>query len=85
MESISARTRPIEEDLIEWMDFSLTGEQQRQKILRAVEAEMGGGPKTGLEPYRRDSLLCFTQRDLAIVGQRLPRAQLDSPSGPASG
>lgn len=85
LESISARTRPIEEHLIEWMDFSLTEEKQRQEILRAVKAEMGGGPKTGLEPYQRDSLLCFAQRDLAIVGQKLPRAQLDSPSGPASG
>ncbi len=85
LKSISARTRPIEEHLIEWMDFSLTEEEQRQEILRAVKAEMGGGPKTGLEPYHRDSLLCFAQRDLAVVGQKLPRDQLDSPSGPASG
>jgi ubiquinone/menaquinone biosynthesis C-methylase UbiE len=85
LESISARTRPIEEELIEWMDFSLTEEAQRQEILRAVRAEMEGGPKTGLEPYSRSSLLCFTQRDLAIVGRKLPRAQLGSPSGPSSG
>lgn len=85
LESISARTRPIEEHLIEWMDFSLTGQAQRQEILRAVEAELEGGPKTGLEPYRRGSLLCFSQRDLAIVGQKPTRPQLDSPSGPASG
>ncbi len=85
LESISARTRPIEEPLIEWMDFSLTEEERRQEILRAVKAELGGGSKTGLEPHQRNSLLCFTQRDLAIVGQKRPRAQLDSPSGPASG
>ncbi len=85
LESISARTRPIEEQLIEWMDFSLTEEEPRQEILRAVKAEMGGGPRTGLEPYQRDSLLCFTQRDLAIVGQKRAGTQLESPSGPASG
>jgi SAM-dependent methyltransferase len=84
LESVSARTRPIEEHLIAWMEFSLTGAAQRQEILRAVNAEMAGGPKTGLEPYQRDSLLCFSQRDLSIVGRKLPRPQLDSPSGPSS-
>ena len=85
LESISARTRPIEEPLIEWMDFSLTEDEQRQEILRAVEAELAGGPKTGLAPYLRGSLLCFTQRDLAIVGKKRQGPQLSAPSGPASG
>jgi SAM-dependent methyltransferase len=85
LESISARTRPIEEPLIEWMDFSLTGDLQRQEILRAVEAELAGGPKTGLAPFLRGSLLCFRQRDLAIVGRKRQGAQPSAPSGPASG
>ena len=67
---ISSRTRDIEEELIEWMDFSLTEKQHREEILRAVHAELSGGPKTGLAPYERSKVLCFRQRDLAIVGRR---------------
>jgi len=69
LETISARTRDIEEELVEWMDFSLTEKSHREEILQAVSAELAGGPKTGLAPYERDSLLCFRQRDLAIVGR----------------
>ncbi len=85
LEPISARARPIEEPLLEWMDFSRTEAEQRQEILRAVEAELGGGPKTGLQPYSRDATLHFMQRDMAIVGQKGPGAQLSPRSGPASG
>ena len=83
--TLSARTRPLEEELIEWMDFSLTGEAQRREILSAMKAELAGGPRTGLAPYQRGSLLCFSQRDLAIVGTKLPRAQPEGTSGPSSG
>jgi SAM-dependent methyltransferase len=67
---ISARTRDLEEELIEWMDFSLTEKERRENILHAVRAELNGGPKTGLTPYERDSVLYFKQRDLAIVGRK---------------
>ena len=73
MDVISARTRDIEEELIEWMDFSLTEKRHREEILRAVNAELGGGPRTGLTPYEKDSVLYFKQRDLAIVGRKPPR------------
>ncbi len=69
MEVISARAREIEEGLVEWMDFSLTETKHREEILSAVAAELGGGPKTGLTPYERDSVLYFKQRDLTIVGK----------------
>ena len=85
LEQISARERPLEEPLVEWMDFSRTEDLRRHEILRAVEAEMGEGPRTGLQPFSRDATLYFTQRDMAIVGRKRPRAQLSSPSGPASG
>ena len=71
MQVVSARMRDLEEELIEWMDFSLTERVHRDEILQAVSAELGGGPATGLSPYERASTLCFTQRDLAIVGQKL--------------
>jgi ubiquinone/menaquinone biosynthesis C-methylase UbiE len=68
----SARTRPISEEFDEWMEFSLTEKSRREKILRAVSAEMKGGPKTGLSPRVEDSVLCFQQIDLSIVGRKLP-------------
>ena len=69
---VSARTRDLEEELIEWMDFSLTEKEHREEILRAVSAELSGGPKTGLAPYEQDSVLYFKQLDLAIIGHKLP-------------
>ena len=71
MNVISARTRDLEEELVEWMDFSRTEKVQREEILRGVTNELLGGPKTGLAPYEQDSVLCFKQRDLALVGRKL--------------
>jgi ubiquinone/menaquinone biosynthesis C-methylase UbiE len=70
MDVVSARVRDLEEKLIEWMDFSLTEKEHREEILRALSAELGGGPKTGLAPYEQGSVFCFKQRDLAIVGRK---------------
>ena len=70
LEVVSARMRDIEEELVEWMNFSLTEKRFREKILHAVSAELKGGPATGLSPYERESELCFVQRDLAIVGRK---------------
>ena len=72
LDIVSARTRPIAEELIEWMDFSLTEKDRREKILAAVRAELGGGLKTGLSPREEDSVLVFQQIDLSIVGRKLP-------------
>jgi ubiquinone/menaquinone biosynthesis C-methylase UbiE len=69
MEVISARTRVLENKFVEWMDFSLTEKQHREEILRAVHAELKGGPKTGLGVYVQDSVLCFNQLGLSIVGR----------------
>jgi len=68
MDVISARTRDLKEELLEWMDFSLTEKEHREKILVAVNTELGGGPKTGLAPCEKNNGLYFRQRDLAIVG-----------------
>jgi hypothetical protein len=54
------------------MDFSLAEKEHREEILRAVRAELNGGPKTGLAPYEEDSVLCFKQLDLSILGRKLP-------------
>lgn len=70
MDVVSARTRELEEELIEWIDFSLTEKEHREKILHAVSAELSGGSKTGLCPFEKDSVLYFKQLDLAIVGRK---------------
>ncbi len=72
LEIISARTRDLDEDLIEWMDFSLTENAHREKLLQAVNTELEGGIKTGLAPYQKNSVLYFRQVDLAIVGCKQP-------------
>jgi SAM-dependent methyltransferase len=68
LEVVSARNRVLAEELVEWMDFSLTEEKRREQILLAVREELAGGPKTGLSPRTEDSVLCFEQLDLSIVG-----------------
>lgn len=71
LELVSARTRVLENEFIEWMDFSLTENPHREEILRAAHAELAGGAKTGLAPYEQDSLLCFNQLGLSIVGRKV--------------
>lgn len=51
LELVSARTRVLENEFVEWMDFSLTEKEHREEILRAVDTELRGGSKTGLGPY----------------------------------
>ena len=70
LEVLSARTRLLRNEFVEWMDFSLTLEEDREEILRAVHAELAGGPKTGLGAYEEDSVLCFNQLGLSIVGRK---------------
>jgi len=71
LEVVSARQRDIEESVVEWMDFSLTQEKNRDEILHALNEEMAGGTSTGLAPYTRDSVLYFRQRDAAVIGRKL--------------
>lgn len=68
---ISARTREVEESVLEWMDFSLTRKQDREEILRVLAGELRGGGRTGMAPYERDSVLYFRQRDAAVVGRKI--------------
>jgi ubiquinone/menaquinone biosynthesis C-methylase UbiE len=72
LESLSARTRVIDEELGEWMDFSLTATERRDEIQSAVSAELKGGPMTGLFPREENSVLVFQQIDFSIVGRKSP-------------
>jgi ubiquinone/menaquinone biosynthesis C-methylase UbiE len=70
LEVVSARTRLLDNLFTEWMDFSLTTQEHRQEIIRAAKAELAGGPKTGLNPYVENDVLCFNQLGLSIVGRK---------------
>ena len=70
-EVVSARTRVLAEELSEWLDFSLTEKEGREKILSAVRDELDGGPRTGLSPREEGEVLYFQQIDLSIVGRKL--------------
>ena len=50
----------------------IAGEAWFSLELRAVNAELNDGPMTGLSPYEEDSVLCFEQLDLSIIGRKLP-------------
>ena len=69
-EVTSARSRDIEEAVLDWLEFSLTPPRDRDELLRAINQELHGGPKTGLSPYERNSVLYFRQRDAAVVGRK---------------
>ena len=73
VELLSSRTRVLNNEFIEWMDFSLTEKEHREEILRAARAELGGGPKTGLAPHLEGTVLCFNQLGVSIVGRKRPK------------
>ena len=48
LDAVSARSRDKEIELLKWLDFARPPEEHRQEVLRAIEAELGGGTRTGL-------------------------------------
>ena len=71
LDAVSARSRDTEMPLLEWFDFARTPEERRQEVLQAIEAELGGGTRTGLGPFKKGDTLCFMHRDVAVVGRKL--------------
>ncbi len=71
LEVVSARSRGIEEPVLGWLEFSLTPEKYRKKILHTLDEELKGLARTGLSPFKRDSVLYFRQRDGAVVGRKI--------------
>jgi hypothetical protein len=67
----SARGRDIEEEVLSWLDFSLTAQKCREQILHALNEELKGRVRTGLFPFKKGSVLYFKQRDAAVVGRKI--------------
>ena len=53
-----------------WLDQAKTDDATAKKILQELEAELDGGPATGLRPRRVDGELYFTQTWAVTVGAR---------------
>jgi SAM-dependent methyltransferase len=70
LEVISSRSRILDNEFVEWMDFSLTETPHREAVFHAVHVELNGGPKTGLGACEKDGVLCFSQLGLAVIGRK---------------
>ncbi len=66
----SAKNEIIEENVLDWLNFSLTRKPDREAVIRALEEELAGGEQTGLAPFMRDGSLYFRQREAVIVGRK---------------
>jgi ubiquinone/menaquinone biosynthesis C-methylase UbiE len=67
----SAKSRDIEEAVLDWLDFSLTPQKNREQTLHALNEELKGHLRTGLFPFKKGSVLYFKQRDAAVVGRKI--------------
>jgi SAM-dependent methyltransferase len=68
-------TRLFPVKLTEWMAFTKTPPAHQQEILAAVQAELAGGPPTGMRPYLVDDHLFFKHEyAVAIATRSLSRA-----------
>ena len=54
-------------DLVEWMDLTATPESVRQTITADFEAELAGGPPTGMHAHREDGRLKFVHHWAVLV------------------
>lgn len=61
------RDRPL--PLERWLAQTEPPEEVASQLRADLEAELSGGPPTGMRPHRRDGELCFTQRWAIVVGR----------------
>jgi ubiquinone/menaquinone biosynthesis C-methylase UbiE len=62
--------RDVEMDLHDWLDFTQTPSQERQQILEAVNQELKGDGKTGLQPFFHNNKLMFMHTWRIVVGTK---------------
>lgn len=67
---VSSVGRDLEVDLEAWLDLAKTPAAATRQIRRDLLAELQGGARTGLRPFRRDENLMFLQRWVIIVARR---------------
>jgi len=65
---LSVSSRGVERPLAPWLEQTETSPAATERILAAFEAELGGGPATGMDPRAIDGERHFTQHFAAVVG-----------------
>ena len=51
-----------------WLDLTCTPREIREEIVGAMEREIGGGSRTGFEPYAKDGEILFDHRWFMYIG-----------------
>lgn len=55
-------------NLESWMNLTDTPDDTRESILRLMQDDLSGGPRTGFYPYIQDSQIMFHHRWLLLIG-----------------
>jgi ubiquinone/menaquinone biosynthesis C-methylase UbiE len=58
-------------NLSDWLDLTDTPEEARREVTRALEAELEGGPVTGMMPYSEEGQLFFQHKWVMLVGGKV--------------
>lgn len=65
-------TRDIELAFDPWIASAQTSQEPAEQIRAALQAELNGGPSTGMRPFMRDSKLWFTHVWVVIIALKPP-------------
>ena len=66
-------------DVERWMDLTNTKPQARAAIRQAMEAELAGGPPTGMRPLRKAEELMFVHAWAILVGRKVSSPRVSTP------
>ncbi len=56
--------------LEDWLEVTKNSPEVADEIRQKMRDEIGGGAKTGFDPYEKDGRICFDQHWLTIVGEK---------------
>jgi len=65
---LSVSSRSVERPLAPWLEQTQTSPEATARIIAAFEAELAGGPSTGMAPRLIDGERHFTQHFASVVG-----------------
>ncbi len=64
-------TTKIQQSLKSWLALTKTPEAVREKIAERMKADVEGHEKTGFCPYLKEGDICFDQKWVLILGEKL--------------
>ncbi len=67
---ILQETTDIEVSLNSWLELTKTPEDNRKKILDAMNLELNGGCQTGFYPYKKSGDIKFLQKWMITIGEK---------------